>query len=502
MNFNSFAILFFCLFIASTTASFSEVITDPLNASLQKQVNFRHELLSCSVFFTPYDPVLKKADDGIGFKISSNNKNDFELAVKEIIKEQGVDVFNQGGIYITGVPMGKKKSVKNEFQEILLNAGVSSSVKVKALTVPAHLVDEQARNFTKNMWHDFLYFFPSMERNYQKPLKGEVSAGFQSMLPVEIPSSGVIYSSAIANGMPLTNLNITTLNHAAILAVYNIYQKATVNWLMAPGETYAEKEIKRASIELAEWLSREVQKRENHQKPRKFHEMLVKKIPIWGEKFTFKDTSLFLKQMSLSFPFVVNYNVFGRFTEVRDFLVYEGLPSWSQMMGELGDFVATHGLTTGLQTYFYKKVSTQKVMGWLQQVNGKEDQVLARTFVNYIRIPVLVLDAAVLFFASNGTLPLSDIIPFAGDFLNINLGFGTFEPNVFQLGLIGLTAWGNKWYSNAYLDRTFNTYKASQRLKNSRKQNSNFLKDRSQGFSQKAIKAWQRLTGLGLKKAN
>ncbi|MBL7664209.1 MAG: hypothetical protein JNM93_03695 [Bacteriovoracaceae bacterium] len=442
----------------------NEKVYNVTDWSLANEVPYRSEILSCDVFLSPVNPKLNVSDDGIGFRISSNKTEDFKQAIEQIIKEKGIEALTNGRITISGVPMGQKNKFKDQFRDILDDLGVSQDVKLRAMTVPRHLVDESATNFFENLWHDFLYMLPGYERNYQVPLKAEIKAGVLSTLPVEIPSAGAVYALNYVAAKPFLNLHITTFNHAVILTAYSTFQKTMLNWLLQPGQTYTEKMIKSKTIDLASWLHKNLN-RKNMENPVKMHALLKEKIPAWGQRFTLEGTKLFIKQMGLSFPFILNYNIFGRFTELRDFLAKNGLPTWTQTMSEVGDFVVTQGLTTGLQTYFYKKVSTQRVSGWLNNIKNEEDSKLAREFVNYVKIPILVLDAAILFFASTGALPLSDIVPYVGEYLSINTAIGTFEPNIFQVGLVALTYIGDKWYSNAYLDRKFLEFKQKREAK-------------------------------------
>ncbi len=465
--------------------------------SKNNQVSFRSEITECDIFFSPFLESIGRASDGIGYRISSNNVEDFKNSLEKLIEIHGIEKLNSSRFYATGIAMRKGSEHKRALEEILKKADAPESAKVMAITVPGHLVNEGATNFIKNTFEDFVYNLPLPSRFYQKPLKEEVVAGFKGMTPIEVSNTVALYSTVpFLPGHSFMDVHITSINHGIILSIYNIYQKWMVNWLLSPGETYVEKYVRNKSRELGVWLAKTFSK-ENLNNPKLLHRLLTEKLPAWGQRFSVYDTKLFAKQMMLSMPFVTNFKIFGNYSQLSNFFIEQGLPTATQVMEEMGSFAMTEGLTIGLQTYFYKVTQTQRIMGWLQTIKEEKRSMLAREFVNYVKIPILLLDSVVLFFASSGALPLTDIIPVIGEHLILKTSIGTFEPNLFQLGLVGLTVWGNKWYSNAYLNRKFGKFIANRRLKESRKINPEFLKDRHiPKWHEKAMDKFLELTGL------
>jgi hypothetical protein len=399
--------------------------------------------------------------------------------------------------------MGQRSKAIKEFKLVLKEAGAPSSVQVKAAAVPRHMVDESAKNFFVNVMQDISYEMNPVrifQNAYQQPIGEEIVAGFKGMAPIEVPNAAILYSTVPQlPGHTWLDTHLINGNHALILAVYNVYQKTMLNWLLSPGQTYAEKVFKKELMELSTKMSLNLNY-ESLSNPSKFHQVIAQKFPGWAERFSFKGTQIFVKQMLLSMPFVLNFKLFGNYSSLSKFFTENGFPSWQQIVVEANDFIINEGLTIGLQTYFYKVTQTQRIGKWLINQNdefvngvliknkktGAMEKVktsdLARAFVNFVKIPILVMDAAVLFFASNGYLPI--------EFLS----FGDFTATVPQLGLVGLTAMGRVWYSDAYLERKFSRYVAKKRLKTARKENPGFLKDRKTSMRKKLSKMLSRET--------
>mgnify|MGYP006969361699 CR=1 FL=1 len=489
MKFISTCLLFILLFTTATPIyAQDEKQYNPTDWSDKNRIPFRSEILSCDVFFSPLDPGMKRVSDGAAVRISSNNIEDFRKAFLQMMDIKGKDAIEKGRIYITGVKMGEKAETKKLFREALNEMGAPENVQIRGLTVPAHLVDEGATNLFKNSLQDFIYQFPGYERNYQIPLINEVKGGFAGMAPIEIPNTVILYSTVpFLPGHTFMDVHITAFNHGVILAIYNVYQKFMLNWLLMPGETYAEKKMREKLIVLGEWMAKKFTP-ENLRNPTKLHKLLGEKFPAWTKKFDLAGTRLFAKQMELSLPFIMNFKLAGNFTALSEYFSKQGFPDWMTIMHESGSFIMTDGLTVGLQTYFYKVTQTQKIGSWLMSVsdekvkglNGIKKSDLAREFVNYVKIPILVLDAAILFFASNGYLPIESFL--------IETSLGDFQPNMFQAALVGLTAVGKIWYSEAYLSRKFSRFEAKARLKESRKTDPDFLKDRKTSVVSKVVR--------------
>lgn len=112
----------------------------------------------------------------------------------------------------------------------------------------------------------------------------------------------------------------------------------------------------------------------------------------------------FTKQMALSVPFMVNFNILGNFTKIQNFVIDAGLNGTLQVMPQvLTEFASTQSLTIVLQTLFYQIFITNGIRALETLQKTVNNELAARTITKYLAIPVLALDAVFFAMASSGT---------------------------------------------------------------------------------------------------
>src|SRR5690606_21201412 len=97
---------------------------------------------------------------------------------------------------------------------------------------------------------------------------------------------------------------------------------------------------------------------------------------------------IFIKQMLITFPFVVSYNVFGRFSEILQYAQANGVSAaMAAFPAEMANFGATQGITIFLQSLFYTVVLTLGVYNWVNSQKGEARTRAARAVEPWIEMP-------------------------------------------------------------------------------------------------------------------
>ncbi len=340
-----------------------------------KRVPIRERILECAAYISPADP---KVNDSVGVKLSSNRVEDFAEQMKLAIEDRGRDYLRGSHLFITGVAMGDEVATRARFELALSGLGFSpGEIRVRVLSIPKKQVRELSGNAFQYVKERIKYFFPSIARDYQSPTTDEVVSGFLASAVIEAFNVVYLYRS-----LPLMDAHLTVGLHTALLVVYSVYKKFITNWLLRPGGGRVE---------------------------------------------------MFLKQVSLSFPFVANYNIFGNFSKIMDFYQTNG---WEATLGrfpaEMANFTVTQGLTLFLQTLFYNMVITKGVRGWENRQEGVARSADARVFSNWVTVPILALDAVFLAMAAGNGEALMHLGP-----MDINAG----HASLALLTTIGSALW-------------------------------------------------------------
>lgn len=352
--------------------AFAEGASLDLGAHLRPQI--RNQIRQCQTLLIESG----QADDSVGIPFSTNNPEEFRAQVAEAVAKYGLERFRSGTFFVLGVQMRDEAATLARFNEVLEASGLNEvGAEVKVLSVPSNLIREESVSLARDILERVRYFWPSITRDAQAPQMAEIHAGWMSTAVLEVPTVIFLYSS-----LPALDANMTAISHAVILGAYTIYSKSMLNWLLRPG----------------------------------------------FDKPSLANIELFFKQMALSAPFVANYNIFGKFSEITQYYVLNG---WAKTMQafphELAAFATTQGLTVVLQTIFYSQVITKGFGGWVNNQVGEDNSRVARASRPWLQAPILMADAVVLAMASSSW----------GEPL---LTIGPMELNWGHAGLIAMTA--------------------------------------------------------------
>jgi hypothetical protein len=347
-----------------------------LNMNPEERQPIRNQISSCQTMLVPKD---QGSNQAVAIPFStSNDPKVFATQLREAIDTFGAERLRGGTFYVLGVTMNEEASTKHLYEELLAQAGLSEA-SIKVMSVPNGLLEKKSKNLAAKALEQVRYFFPSRTRDYETPQIAEVTGGWTSTALTEVPNVLFLYSA-----LPFLDANLTVTSHTLVLAAYTIYTKSMLNWLLRSGS-------KNAKVNAVE---------------------------------------IFMKQMLLSLPFVVNYNVFGQFSKILAFYAANG---WAATVAafpmEAGSFVSTQGLSLALQTLFYSTVITNGFGGWVASQPGVDNSRIARAVRPLLQTPLLMADSVLLAMAASGT---------GGALLEL----GPFGVNSGQVGLALMTTAG------------------------------------------------------------
>ncbi len=394
---------------------------------------------ACQIVLAPLEE--GRTSDSMGVRLAQkNDQASFRSSLEQAIAEKGLAIFDGADLYVSGINMKDEASVKTQYSETMASVGIDSSkTKLIVLSIPEAPAREVLRLGYQQMMNRMqkilpgVYqkifsaerlkefedsaiegmqtvtlmnavrsidikeegrhakerlrnFFYSREKDYESPTKGELVSGL-------ISTSGLEISNAVnlAYMLPWTDAALTLTIHTLTLAFYIGYQKTMGNWFM--------------------------------------------RTPTQVE--------MFAKQMVTSAPFIINYNIFGNFTELLTYLQTHSFSEASiAFPGLMTSLMSSQGVTTILQATFYWLFMGNGIRAWVNSVEGEADSQTARKLSNYIAGPVLFLDAVFLTMASaDKPLPLLNI-------QNYSYNIGPLELSLGHALLAGLTLATYKVWTN------------------------------------------------------
>lgn len=375
------------------------------------RVPIRPQIAHCKVFLTPHDAAAGEDSDSVGVLVAqSHDIDELKTNLAKIIHEQGLEKVENSDLFVTGVDMGWKneREVKRRYEVALRDLGVPG-VRVRLLSIPKAEVTGFL-NKVVNGWRKFLYFLPSWTRDVQHPILGEWFSGTLVTLGIEAPNVIYLVNRAFSGALPALDASLMITAHFLTLGIYDLYTKTLGNWLLRPYRITSDSGYgkfknamggffaKMADLGLFPKTSRSISKR-------------------WTAK---PDPSLpppevlFVRQMTLSLPFILNYSVLGSFTKIQEFIHSHAPAEVAQAFGTAAtEFAFTQGPTTVLQTLFYQNVISRGIDNWVNQQEGTERVTAARILKQWIRLPILALDALALALCTQlGGEPLAQVGPF------------------------------------------------------------------------------------------
>ena len=347
-----------------------------------ERVAFRLRMRQPGVYLLEKDGTSK--DDSVGRKLTASLQT---ADIGAALKTHALENLRGKTLYVTGVEMGSEQDALRRVREAVSGTpGGLDQVEIRILSVPR---PRSRGGLLRSLRDRLVYFMPSMRRDYQRPLRDEVISGALSTLILELPNA--LY---LLLALSPINAAIVLAVHAAVLASYTIWQRSLGNWLL------------RSS-----------------------------------------GAEMFLKQLLTSLPFVINYNVFGHFTGLASFFHAHGIAgALRQFPAQLLQFSVTQGLTTLLQTVFYSWVVTRGFRAWASNQKLPQNAEAARSWVNWLLMPWLWIDAIFLTQAATAA--------------NVLFRWHSFALTSGHLSLAALTLLGSiVVFYPSLLDKTLPAYK-------------------------------------------
>lgn len=315
-------------------------------------VPFRLHIRKPGVYLLERD--VRTGDDSNGRLVAASlGGEDLSGALSKLRTEGGPSALTGRRLFVTGVERGSEREARERVQALASAAGLGlDKGSVRVLSVPRPWSKGRVRALVDRL----VYFFPSFTRDFQRPLRGEIVSDVVTTSILEVPNAVYLLAA-----LPQPDAGLVLGTHAALLSVYTLFQRSTVNWLLRAGKA-----------------------------------------------------ELYAKQVLLSLPFVLNYNILGHFsalTGAHRTLGTEGL--LALLPGALAGFAVTQGLTLLLQTAFYSIVVTGGFRAWAARQNTPENAGAARSWVAYLLLPWLWLDS--IFLTEAGTT--ATVLFHAGPFM-------------------------------------------------------------------------------------
>ncbi len=386
--------------ISRACTIYSLVMTILLTSQLQAQDKhevgeiypFRKEIRKCHISFSSKldenSQPQNRINTAVSAYLSEHSPNNLRKSMKKMLKEHGPEYFEEGYLYITGVTMGEKNKTLAEIQEVLDEFNLSER-QVVVMEVPMELSESpDLSERSKKLLQETKFFFYSKNLDYEAPIPSEIIAGVIGALAVEIPSAMFMLKTFEHTLDAAVTLSI----HASVLLGITIYNKSIANWFL---------------------------------------------------RKSFGNHGDMLKQAIPSTVFVLNFNIGHNFTALINY--FENLQTSNQLSADLPGvltvFALTQGLTVIVQLFFYRKVMTDRIMGWV----SKQKDPLARSMEHGVKAIYAIPDAILLFIAGANLFPIWES--------------GLFTLSWGHVGIAGLTAVGWGLTRTSILDWKLRQYK-------------------------------------------
>lgn len=359
----------------------------------------------CTTFFCPQDFDTQTGkmiiNESVGIPIANGDIGSFELALQNILSRTEKENF-RGIIYIAGVDIHSEELLRQNNQEILYRLGLQEQIQIKIISMPKEKINDLTIRSAKVFIDRVIHWFPSLKRDFESPHSNEVIAALASTALIE---TGTVYY--LFNTLPTTDALLTVTFHTVLLCAYAVYTKFIMNWLLRPGSNTVE---------------------------------------------------AFLKQLSITLPFVLNFNIFGQYTPLVEFLKTHSVQqTMAAFPKEAIEFASTQSVTMLLQTLFYYVVITKVIGDWANKQKGVTKNSEARVYRKISEMPILGIDAIVLAIASgagaNTLLSMGPLEVYDGHAMLLMLT--VLGAGVYKLGLdpsFKFYSWITKRISPSVLD--------------------------------------------------
>lgn len=336
--------------VAAIISVSANALASKYDLESERREPIRLTIQSCRSFLIPGD---QRIDDSVGIPFTSNTPEDFRQELDQLIRVKGREFLQGARFYVAGVAMKDAKAVESQYCRIETEYEFKElGARIYVLSLPTEVIKPKSVNIARQVMERVFYFFPSIRRDYQTPQLGELVSGFSTSALQEIPNFILMFQRTEA-----LDASLAVTSHAAILGALLIYEKSLINWILRGGS-----------------------------------------VSERGRR-----VEMFLKNMLVSLPFILSYNVFGQFSKIlRHYHDYGWAGLIREFPEQVGNFAATQGLTMVLQGLFFSQFINSGISAWVNRQVGEEDTRYARTLRPWIEFPILSLDAVLLSWAASG----------------------------------------------------------------------------------------------------
>ena len=231
---------------------------------------------NCHSFYTPYEPeALIPFNDGSGFKLNQAHLDkNFKNEAKRLWDQYGEDYFYQGRFVLTGIDMQDAKAAKLKYLNYLSEIGLDASkVDLQVMSYPFAKVTGLNKSSLKAAINKMKYHvLPSKTHDFQKVyFKQKTLKTLESTAWIE--TLGLVMTG-MSESLSTPEKASLIASNLALFYLYAKYKDSWLNWLFRPGSN-----------------------------------------KVIG----------FAKQVSLSIPFVISYNLFGNISDITQYLTSVGV---------------------------------------------------------------------------------------------------------------------------------------------------------------------------------
>lgn len=309
----------------------------PLNINAQSE-QIRSQILKQKTFLSYRDT----RDNSLGVPWSGNSPEEFKSKMLEMSHEE-LERLRGSTMWIMGYEMGAENRIRKTFEQVLKDLNLADlQIKIEVLTVPANLIQNQSVGLAKDILQRVIYSMPSIKRDFQKPQYSEVVGELTVASGVAVPT--FVFFFTTLDPIPAA---LTLTSHAVLISSMAIFSKSMLNWMLREGFSSARMNA----------------------------------------------FQLFLKQIAMSIPFAITFNLMPHAQEVSDFLINS---PWTEIVSrttyESGHFLVEQSLGMVLQAMFYSQVIINGLGNWVAKQKTEDASIAARGLRPWFALPLLAAD--------------------------------------------------------------------------------------------------------------
>lgn len=295
------------------------------------------------ILFSPHEEGGVNISQGVLISEKINDIDQFKENLKTIVYERGVQSLTNSVFSVSGVGITEEKAVKSKYEQALKDLDLEKTgAKIDVYSIPKATAKARVTRAFQMIMQRFVFFFPSIKRDYEGPTTKEIISGFVTDVIVETGNVVLLFHNP-----QLTPLDreLTIGTHLTLLLAYGVFSKFLGNWIT---RTKSNKEI-------------------------------------------------FLREALSIFPFVANYSILGNFSKILAFMqTHTSAQTWAQFGHQMYNFTGIQGFNLFIETLFYTLVISKGITEWVNTRDGLEDYDTARAVGNWNQVPFTLPDAILL----------------------------------------------------------------------------------------------------------